>query len=292
MIPSHPFSRSKRLASMLAAVCVGVILTTAQALPAADTYYSIHLASFSHLKNANSHINRLGKHGKIVFWREVMIPDKGRFYRVFIGNFKSYGEALRYWEELKKQGMVSYKGIFQFDVSGSGHLARQPLGDDSSRPLAALPATRVPDAAIEPPSTPVNTPPAGPSRFEDNGDGTITDHATGLMWVKNGWRIEFFSALSWADAQEKCRQFHLAGYADWRLPTVEQWRSIIDKHQQYPALIDPNPFENIIVHMPYWSDSSPDRYVTRAYVVMLYSGNINHQKKDELAFIMPVRSIN
>jgi hypothetical protein len=56
--------------------------------------------------------------------------------------------------------------------------------------------------------------------------------------------------------------------------------------------VEPNPFENIIVHMPYWSRSEMEKYPAHAYTVMLYRGTVNHQRKNNRAFIMPVRNVN
>jgi len=76
---------------------------------------------------------------------------------------------------------------------------------------------------------------------------------------------------------------------------------LIDSHKQSPALVEPNPFKNIIVHMPYWSGTEFVAGLNytftkieplHAYAVMLYSGKISHQKKAERAFVLPVRSIN
>jgi len=120
------------------------------------------------------------------------------------------------------------------------------------------------------------------------------------MWVKNGWRLDFLSAVDWWKAKEKCGQFRLRGYSDWRLPTVEEWESLIDPNQEHPALVSPHPFENIIAHMPYWTatDFHPlsgrktmSGSAVRAYTVLMYYGTVNHQRKNELAFVLPVRSI-
>ena len=135
----------------------------------------------------------------------------------------------------------------------------------------------------------------------DNQDGTVTDTLTGLMWTKNGWRGDFFSAVTWPEATKKCEEFRLGGHADWRLPTVEEWKSLIDARKECPALVEPNPFENIIVHMPYWSKSEfiygPEHSCNNvcpvhAYAVMLYFGKVTHQNKNKRAFILPVRSKN
>lgn len=55
--------------------------------------------------------------------------------------------------------------------------------------------------------------------FVDNGDGTISDEATGLMWAQadSGEAMNWEQALAYA--QEMNDQGCL-GYDDWRLPNV------------------------------------------------------------------------
>lgn len=64
----------------------------------------------------------------------------------------------------------------------------------------------------------------GMNNFVDNGDGTITDKATGLMWaqVDDGVKLDWENALEYAEKSE------LAGYTDWRLPNVKELQSIVD----------------------------------------------------------------
>jgi uncharacterized protein DUF1566 len=64
----------------------------------------------------------------------------------------------------------------------------------------------------------------GVNEYTDNGDGTITDHSTGMMWMQddNGEGIDWEEALTYAEGLE------LAGYSDWRLPNVKELQSIVD----------------------------------------------------------------
>ena len=64
----------------------------------------------------------------------------------------------------------------------------------------------------------------GVNKFVDNGDGTITDKATGLMWQKsdNGEGINWKNALMYAE------NLTLANYSDWRLPNAKELQSIVD----------------------------------------------------------------
>src|SRR5262249_38123095 len=72
-------------------------------------------------------------------------------------------------------------------------------------------------------------------RFVDNGDGTVTDHCTGLMWQKEAADIR---VGQWCDALAYCEDLSLAGHDDWRLPNVRELESIVDYGRIDPA-IDP-----------------------------------------------------
>jgi len=64
----------------------------------------------------------------------------------------------------------------------------------------------------------------GINELEDNGDGTVTDHATGLMWMKN----DNGQAVSWENALAYAENYTLAGHDDWRLPNAKELQSIVD----------------------------------------------------------------
>jgi hypothetical protein len=64
----------------------------------------------------------------------------------------------------------------------------------------------------------------GTNQFADNGNGTITDRATGLMWMQN----DNGSAVSWENALGYAENFSFAGYSDWRLPDVKELQGIVD----------------------------------------------------------------
>jgi hypothetical protein len=68
--------------------------------------------------------------------------------------------------------------------------------------------------------------------YTDNGDGTITDNVTGLMWQKSpdlDWDgdIDYDDKLSYSEAEAAADTFSLAGYNDWRLPTIKELYSLI-----------------------------------------------------------------
>ena len=67
----------------------------------------------------------------------------------------------------------------------------------------------------------------GVNDFVNNGDGTVTDNATGLMWAQNdnGQGLDWTEALAWIE--QRNAEAYL-GYQDWRLPNVKELHSILD----------------------------------------------------------------
>lgn len=64
--------------------------------------------------------------------------------------------------------------------------------------------------------------------FVDNGDGlTVTDLVTGLMWQRGG--ADICSIRQMKEQLEKCNRGKFAGFADWRLPTMEEALSLLTK---------------------------------------------------------------
>ena len=62
-----------------------------------------------------------------------------------------------------------------------------------------------------------------PPSYVDNGDGTVTDLVTGLMWQQG-----YSGKMSQGESASGAFSFDLAGYTDWRLPTIKELYSLID----------------------------------------------------------------
>lgn len=79
----------------------------------------------------------------------------------------------------------------------------------------------------------------GKNNFFDNGDGTITDLATGLMWQKSDSQ----EGMDWKEALKHAENLDLAGHDDWRLPNSKELQSIVDYSRSVQttqsAAIDP-----------------------------------------------------
>ncbi len=65
-----------------------------------------------------------------------------------------------------------------------------------------------------------------------NGDGTVSDTATGLMWQKATAPGKY----TWEQALAYCEGLSLSGYTDWRLPNVSELRSLVDDSFVSPAI--------------------------------------------------------
>ena len=103
----------------------------------------------------------------------------------------------------------------------------------------------------------------GINSFIDNGDGTVTDTATGLMWQQG----DSATTQNWEQALAYAEGLELAGYRDWRLPNAKELQSIVD-YTRAPmttgsAAIDTNFFRVTATESYYWTstthlDGAPD----------------------------------
>jgi hypothetical protein len=131
-------------------------------------------------------------------------------------------------------------------------------------------------------------------RFIDNGDGTVTDNLTGLMWAKNaniangykGWSVAISYANSLSLGSE-CGTPH----TDWRLPNVKELQSLMDYGNFSPALPSGHPFSNVQSGV-YWSSTTYVAYGTNTWIVELPTGRVNNAIKTHDGYIWPVRGGN
>ncbi len=67
-------------------------------------------------------------------------------------------------------------------------------------------------------------------RFIINGDGTVTDTKTGLMWQQ-----ETAGPIPWEAAMSYCKDLTLGGHTDWRDPNINELQSLVDYIRYNPA---------------------------------------------------------
>lgn len=131
-------------------------------------------------------------------------------------------------------------------------------------------------------------------RFADNGDGTVTDRYTGLIWLQDANR---FGVVNWEQGLQICNT--LAGGSgglsdgsvagDWRLPNVNEMESILDlDNASGPALETPNPFVNL-QPANYWTSTSTASFPALGWYVALAVGCPVFDLKFNVMRIWPVR---
>ncbi len=134
-------------------------------------------------------------------------------------------------------------------------------------------------------------------RFTDNGDGTVTDNLTGLIWLQNATR---FGERSWADALSDCNSLADDGAAltdgsaagDWRLANVKELQSLVDFGNYNPALPTGHPFTNVQFGHYYWSSTTSARWTDSAWYVLMAPGNVHYEDKSANHYVWPVRGGN
>jgi len=77
----------------------------------------------------------------------------------------------------------------------------------------------------------------------------LTDPKTGLMWQDNS--AAKYSKKDWQGAISFCQKLHLAGYDDWRLPTIKELIDVVRLSENNPAV--KNSFKNVGGSGYYWS---------------------------------------
>jgi len=136
-------------------------------------------------------------------------------------------------------------------------------------------------------------------RYTDNGDGTITDNATGLEWVKSGYAdtdttpATTYTAdgswrkYTWNNALLYAERLDYAGHTDWRLPNVKEIQSITNYEVYNPA-----------INTTYFTNTSSDYYFSSttavngtgyAWCTNYFNGSIAINDKTAAFYVRPVR---
>jgi hypothetical protein len=167
------------------------------------------------------------------------------------------------------------------------------------------------NAALNGCSVPGATPTPVP-RFIDNGDGTVSDNQTGLMWEKktgavggsadysnpdnvNNWYNWSASGTAadgtvFTDFLPRVNGTHLGGHTDWRLPTIDELQTIL--LAAYPCGTHPcidavfGPTQSYY----YWSASTLTPYPDHAWIVSFNDGYVNNDYKPNSSDVRAVRS--
>lgn len=138
--------------------------------------------------------------------------------------------------------------------------------------------------------------------YTDNGDGTVTDNNTGLMWEKksddgslhdkdnafyrwsgNGSQETIWD---WLDDVNAEGGTGYAGHNDWRIPNRQELESIVDVGRYNPSI---DPVFGPAVAADYWSSTSYAAPPFGAWGVYFYGGNVYAGDKSSPGCIRAVR---
>lgn len=131
-------------------------------------------------------------------------------------------------------------------------------------------------------------------RFVDNGDGTVTDGLTGLVWLQDA---SAYGRVTWAEAlanaralkSDDCGLSDGSQAGDWRIPNIRELRSLIDYSNSVPILPKPNPFENVQSAI-YWTSTTLASAPPLAWMTTMGIGPAVFDLKFNRSFMWPVRS--
>jgi len=126
----------------------------------------------------------------------------------------------------------------------------------------------------------------------DNGDRTVTDIRTGLMWQQS-WPSEYpitdTTKTNWESALDYCNKLSLAGFDDWRLPNIKELGSLVLLNTSPHSLL-----ASIKTDGDYWS-STTGKVISTAIAVGFNLGtDISNSKIDYnyKSYVIAVRGGN
>ncbi|MBU2646669.1 DUF1566 domain-containing protein [bacterium] len=118
--------------------------------------------------------------------------------------------------------------------------------------------------------------------FTDNGDGTVTDYDTILVWQQGE-----SDRKTWESALTYCEGLTLGGQSDWRLPNFKELQSIVDYTRHSPA-INITYFANAF-SLDYWSSTSSTNTTSYAVAVNFSRGWSHGSGKGDSYYVRCVR---
>lgn len=137
-------------------------------------------------------------------------------------------------------------------------------------------------------------------RFTDNGNGTITDNLTKLIWLKDGscsgstllWQAALTWVANFNGGSTACADYGAGTHADWRVPNIRELFSLLDFGNTNPPLPAGHPFVNFQSN---WYHTSTSNLVdpTGSFAVRFTDGDIGSGagggKTTFANWVLPVR---
>lgn len=129
----------------------------------------------------------------------------------------------------------------------------------------------------------VTTPTTITNHFTDNGDGTITDNLTQLIWQK----IPNTNALTWEQALVYAEGLTVGTSSDWRLPNIKELQSLNNELATNPSVFTPY-FSNVGIHN-YWSSTTLPNQTLSAWYWSTIFGITTYSAKTGTNYVICVK---
>ena len=113
----------------------------------------------------------------------------------------------------------------------------------------------------------------------------VLDRETGMVWERDTDATKY----DWFMAQEHCYKATIGGRGGWRLPTIEELKTLDDPTQSNPALPNGHPFTRVQLSS-YWSSTTQADFADGAWLFSFASGNAGYYYKSYSYYVRAVRS--
>lgn len=136
------------------------------------------------------------------------------------------------------------------------------------------------------------------TNFLDNGNGTVTDLTTGLMWMQcslgqtwsNGACTGDAETLNWQQALQQAHGYEFASTDGWRLPNIKELATLSERSCVRPAIN-----ETLFPSTPsddYWTSTPSLSDPQRAWVVAFFNSSNSIKEKQLFVFARLVRTVD
>lgn len=160
-----------------------------------------------------------------------------------------------------------------------------------------------PPAPFESPPYVAPPPPKSHLDFIDNGDGTLTETRSNLMWAKSDSYADLGTCLNWFDSMHYAKNLRTGGYENWRVPSMKELGWIVDATKENVMAWDHDPGFPLYLDEKfadgaaywYWAEDHEDTDLNQCCALSIYfvTGitNIRRFIYCENGGVRPVRNI-
>jgi hypothetical protein len=202
----------------------------------------------------------------------VTITDYGRSYPALNTSVFDYSTGMEaYWSATSSAAAGNYAWLVD---TGLGNL----VSDHVTTPVQFYEAY----------SRCVLGDPLPAANLTNNGDSTVTDSVSNLMWQDGIWSTA--STITWDEALAYCENLSHAAYTDWKLPDIRELESLVDTDSYSPA-IDTTAFDDQTnIDQVFWS-STTNGLAQDAWAINFNTGGTGTGTKASMGFKVYVRCV-